>query len=749
LLLVTCTRYNLDLSTFYGLANNFFLGEFGLVQESEKLSQEQMGLVINASGIGVWDWNVDSSEIICNERWAEIIGYSVAELQPVTFETWSSLLHLDDIQKATRLIQEHSQGSLAVYEIEFRMKHKLGHFVWILATGKIIEYHENSQPKRMIGTHLDITQRKHDEQELVTTSRLLDQSQKIAKVGGWELDILSGNLFWTAETYRIHETSPEEFNPSVDAGLSFYSPNSKRQIENALAAAMTQGQGYDLELQTYTTTGRLIDIRTTCEVTTENNKPVKLTGIFQDISQQKAIQRKLEKSNNKLAQVNKILKTNANYDALTGLPNRNLLADRMQHSITCSKRNNNHIAIVFMDLDGFKEINDLHGHSFGDDLLCCIAEKIKGLMPQGDTLARFGGDEFVMILGDLIAPEDCLSILQRTLDSVSTIQFINNKSVKISASVGVTIYPQDKSNSDQLIRHADQSMYIAKQSGKNCFHVFDVAKDVAVTNQYEELENIRTAFKNDEFILYYQPKINMKTNKVIGLEALIRWIHPQKGVLPPAVFLPIIEQHSLIIELGEWVIKTVLNQLSIWSEFGIELPISINISPLQLQQADFVDRLRLIFQKAPNFKPGQIEFEILETSALDEITLVRDIIEKCHEMGIVFSIDDFGTGYSSLTYLKKLPTECLKIDRSFVIDMLTDQDDRAIVLGVIQLAHTFERSVIAEGVETIEHGEKLLSLGCHLAQGFGISKPMPTKEFRDWLINWNLDNDWKLLSEPK
>jgi diguanylate cyclase (GGDEF)-like protein/PAS domain S-box-containing protein len=717
------------------------------VQKSDKLSQEQMTLVIKASGIGVWDWNLDSSAIICNERWAEMIGYRLAELEPVTFETWSNLLHQDDIKKASKLIEEHSQGSVDFYEIEFRMKHKQGHFVWILATGKIIEYHENLLPKRMIGTHLDVTQRKHDEQELITTSRLLDQSQKIAKVGGWELDILSGDLFWTAETYRIHETSPEEFNPSVDAGVSYFLPDSKLQIEHALEAAITRGKSYDLELETYTTKGHLIDIRTTCEVTMDKNKPIKLTGIFQDISEQKAIQRRLEKSFDELAQVNQKLKKNAYYDALTGLPNRNLLADRMQHCIRTNKRKQHHIAIVFIDLDGFKEINDLHGHSFGDDLLCCISEKIKHLMRSGDTLARFGGDEFVMILDGLNRPDDSLPILQRTLESIFSIQFINNKSVSVSASIGVTIYPQDDSNSDQLIRHADQAMYIAKQSGKNCFHVFDVAKDVAEISQFEELENIRRAFKNNEFELYYQPKINIKTNEVIGLEALIRWIHPQQGVLPPAEFLPMIERHTLIIDIGEWVIKTALNQLSSWSESGIVLPISVNISPLQLQQADFVSRLTLIFQKYPHYQPGEIEFEILETSALDDFKLVREVIEKCHELGIIFSIDDFGTGYSSLTYLKKLPTEYLKIDRSFVRDMLTDQDDRAIVLGVIQLANTFERTVIAEGVETIAIGETLLSLGCHLAQGYGISKPMPAQDFPKWLSHWEHNNEWQILRE--
>jgi predicted signal transduction protein with EAL and GGDEF domain len=377
------------------------------------------------------------------------------------------------------------------------------------------------------------------------------------------------------------------------------------------------------------------------------------------------------------------------------------------------------------------------------------AEKIKLLMREGDTLARFGGDEFVMILDDLNSPDYYLSILQRTLDSISAIKFINNKWVKVSASIGVTIHPQDESNSDQLIRHADQAMYIAKQSGKNCLHLFDVAKDVAVINQYEELESIRVAFQNDEVVLFYQPKINMKTNEKIGLEALIRWAHPQQGLLPPAAFLPIIEQNTLIIKLGEWVIETALKQLTSWAESGIKLPISVNISPLQLQQADFVSRLKSIFLKYPNFKPGEIEFEILETIALDDITLVRNVIKKCHEIGIIFSIDDFGTGYSSLTYLKKLPTEHLKIDRSFVIDMLTDQDDRSIVLGIIQLAHTFERTVIAGGVETIAHGEKLLSLGCHLAQGFGISKPMPTKAFPEWLNHWKQNNEWQKLSKEE
>lgn len=717
------------------------------MQESEKLNQEQMGLVISAAGLGVWDWKVQTEELFCNERWAEIIGYSLKELQPIKVETWINHIHPDDLIKANELLDKHWQGELELYEIEFRMKHKQGHYVWVLAIGKTIEFHKDGLPRRMIGTHLDITQRKQDEAELTTTSRLLDQSQKIAKVGGWELDLKSGELFWTAETYRIHETSPENFNPTVDAGVSFFLPESKQKIERALDAAINHGKNYDLELETYTTKGRLIDVRTTCVVAMENDTPIKLTGIFQDISEQKAIQRKLEKSNSDLEQVNEKLKLSANYDALTGLPNRNLLADRMQQSIIRSERSQSHIAIAFLDLDGFKEINDIHGHSLGDVLLCDIAKKIKDSMRGCDTLARFGGDEFVMIIDQLKEPDVCVPVLKRILRSVSNTSIINNIPVQVSASIGVTIFPQDNSNSDQLIRHADQAMYIAKQSGKNCFHVFDVAKDVAVTHQYVELENIRAALEKNEFVLYYQPKINMRTNEVVGSEALIRWQHPKLGMLPPSEFLPIIEQDILNIEVGEWVIKSALDQLFLWSESGLNFPVSVNISPLQLQHPDFVKRLELIFKNYPDFKPGSIEFEILETSALGEVEQAAQVIEKCHELGIRFSIDDFGTGYSSLTYLKRLPTDCLKIDRSFIRDMLSDPDDRAIVLGVIQLAQTFDRSVIAEGVESIAHGKQLLLLGCHLAQGFGISKPMPAKEFPDWLASWKQQNEWQCLSD--
>ena len=275
----------------------------------------------------------------------------------------------------------------------------------------------------------------------------------------------------------------------------------------------------------------------------------------------------------------------------------------------------------------------------------------------------------------------------------------------------MTLYPQDGVDADLLLRHADQAMYQAKQSGKNRYHLFDIKHDTAVKTLRESLDRIALALAQHEFVLYYQPKVNMKTGNVIGAEALIRWQHPQRSLLPPAAFLPIIENHSLSIALGEWVIDTALTQLSVWRMAGLDIPVSVNIGARQLQQQDFVPQLSILLAKHPDLDPACLELEILETSALEDMAEVYDNIHACREMGVRFALDDFGTGYSSLTYLKRLPVDILKIDQSFVCDMLDDPDALAIVQGVIGLATAFRRQVIAEGVETVAHGTLLLSLG--------------------------------------
>jgi diguanylate cyclase (GGDEF)-like protein/PAS domain S-box-containing protein len=437
------------------------------------------------------------------------------------------------------------------------------------------------------------------------------------------------------------------------------------------------------------------------------------------------------------------LKHMAHFDVLTNLPNRSLLSDRLKQAMAQAKRRDQLVAVVYIDLDGFKAINDRNGHDVGDQLLIMLAGAMRSTLREGDTLARIGGDEFVAVLVGLENSMSCGPILTRLVDAAAETQQFGNLKLQVSASLGVTFYPQsDNIDADQLLRQADQTMYQAKLSGKNRFHLFDVLQDVSIRGHHESLQRIRKALLHQEFVLHYQPKVNMRTGAVVGAEALIRWRHPEKGLLPPAAFLPVIEDDPLAIEVGEWVIDTALAQMEHWSGEGLNLPVSVNVCARQLQQGDFVERLQKILAKHSQVKSSSLMLEVLETSALSDMKQMFQVIEKCAEIGAMFALDDFGTGYSSLTYLKRLRVKQLKIDQSFVRDMLEDQDDMAILVGVIGLAAAFKLQVIAEGVETIEHGTALLQLGCEFAQGYGIARPMPADDIQEWVSNWKADNSW-------
>lgn len=435
----------------------------------------------------------------------------------------------------------------------------------------------------------------------------------------------------------------------------------------------------------------------------------------------------------------------AHYDILTQLPNRSLLADRLSQAMLQCNRQDQLIAVLFLDLDGFKQVNDLHGHDVGDRLLIIISQRIKDVLREGDTLARIGGDEFVAILTNLEKVEDCDPILERFLLAASEPITIDDVILKISVSIGVTLYPQNSVKADQLLRHADQAMYVAKQSGKNCYHLFDPAQDDVVKVQRKNLKAIRRALDERQFVLHYQPKVNMRTGALIGVEALIRWQHPKRGLLDSIDFVSIIEKNPMSIEMDEWVIDTALAQISQWQKMGLNIPVSINvnITAIQLQQPDFTDRLALLLAAYPDVEPHYLELEILETSTLDDGQQVSTIMNACAALGVSFGLDDFGKGYSSLTYLRQSPVRQLKIDQSFVSGMLVEPGDLAIVEGVIALAKSFKIEVIAEGVETIEHGSALLQLGCELAQGYGIAKPMLAEYIPVWMNDWKPDVSWQ------
>ena len=437
----------------------------------------------------------------------------------------------------------------------------------------------------------------------------------------------------------------------------------------------------------------------------------------------------------------------ADRDLLHGASSRRLLADRLDQAAASALAEGRLLAVCYLDIDGFKPVNDRYGHAAGDMLLLEIADRLGGMLRADDTLARLGGDEFVLLFTDIAQREEIHLVLERVLAAVSAPVNIDGSAVRVSASIGVTVYPGDEVDGDTLLRHADQAMYRAKEAGKNRYHLFDPEQDRQVQAHRNLLQRLREALDQGEFLLHYQPKVDLTSGQVVGAEALIRWQHPQRGLLPPSEFIRHLDGSELEIPVGEWVIDKVLQQIAAWNAIGLGFIVSANISADHLLQPGFADRLRLTLERHPEAPPAQLELEILETAAMVNMEAAVQVLRACRQLGVHFALDDFGTGYSSLAYFRSLPVQIVKIDQSFVRYMLDDAEDLGIVESVVRLGNAFNRKVIAEGVETLEHGAMLVHLGCKLAQGYGIARPMPPDKLLAWLSQWAASAAWLGLGD--
>ncbi len=583
------------------------------------------------------------------------------------------------------------------------------------AAGEITNY---------VAVKTDITERKQEQEKLQLAAGVFASAREgiaITNLDGIFIDV---NDAFTRITGYSRTEALGKHSRMLNSGLQ-----SKEFYQMMWEQLAAKGHWYG-EIWNRRKSGEVFaEMLTISTVTDTEGRAQHYVALFSDITAIKEHQKELDHI--------------AHYDVLTSLPNRVLLADRLRQGMTQSVRRGQKLAVIFLDLDGFKVINDTHGHEAGDLLLMTVAKRMKHALRDGDTLARIGGDEFVAVLMDMDDTSASLPLLNRLLEAAALPVQLVNVALKVSASLGVTFYPQNFDiDAEQLLRQADQAMYQAKLAGKNRFHLFDTAQDSGLRSHHESLKGIRQALLSNELVLHYQPKVNMRSGQIIGAEALIRWQHPEQGLQMPVSFLPTIEDHPLAIDVGEWVIDAALTQVESWHAQGFDIAVSVNVGARQLQQIDFVTRLREILARHPSVKPGSLALEVLETSALEDIAGVSQVIKQCTEMGVEFALDDFGTGYSSLTYLKRLPVTLLKMDQSFVRDMLVDPDDLAILEGVIGLARAFQRQVIAEGVETIAHGVQLLKLGCYLAQGFGIARPMPAQDLPRWAAQWQPDPAW-------
>ena len=462
---------------------------------------------------------------------------------------------------------------------------------------------------------------------------------------------------------------------------------------------------------------------TVCAIKDKAGKVVNHIGICNDITAKK--------------QSEKAIKELAYYDVLTKLPNRLLFHDRLNQAISSAHRAGKKLAILFIDMDNFKAINDTLGHLVGDQFLIAVAELLKQCVRDNDTVARLGGDEFVILAKDIKSHESAYAIARKVLEKLSRPVVVDNNELHSGASIGISIFPDDGDNSDNLIKHADTAMYDAKENGKNDYRFYSEEMNARMLERIRIEGDLRRAIENDEFCLYYQPKISIQSGKVAGAEALIRWNHPELGLVFPNSFIPIAEETGLINPMGEWIISEAFRQVATWSEQSVGLipPVAINLSARQLSDLNLFEGISRKMQSV-GCDYRSVEFEITESSVMENPDHSSRLLHQLRDMGCSISLDDFGTGYSSLSYLKQLPIHTLKIDGSFVQELPEDKDSRILSESIIALSHKMALNVIAECVENREQLQYLIEQGCDEIQGYLFSKPLPADEYRDFLLQW-------------
>lgn len=699
-------------------------------------SKDQMSMALQSAHAGAWEWVIGAANVRWSRETFQLLGLDPDE-DVGTFENWLKAVHPDDRNIALAELDAATR-KCCDFSIEFRVLYSDGRVRWINSLGRMIDNPQGG-PATMHGIVIDITDRKQMQSALsnemerakITLTSIADavittdaeghvqQINPMAKrLTGWDKDMAHGKL--VGDVFRLvsEDTETGRLTPTC--------------------AEIVAGQIIDLDSnkQLLSKTGQLYSIEFSAAPIRDSNKQgVGCVLVFRDVTEKNRLQ-------NQIA-------WQAGHDVLTGLPNRALLSDRLQQAQAHAGRHRQLLGVCFLDLDNFKPVNDEYGHECGDQLLIEVASRLTQILRAGDTVARLGGDEFVLLITDINDMDNLEEMLNRILKNLAEPYIIKGTRISLTASIGVTVYPLDDADADTLLRRADQAMYMSKQTGRNTFKLFDAEHDREENKRRLQHNRVHQALSNDELAVYYQPQVDMHSGRVMGMEALIRWQHPERGLLGPMDFLPLVEHSALIIDIGEWVLRQAIQQIIAWSRIGLQLPVSVNIAARHLQLPDFVARLRALLDAYPELAPHSLQLEILESAALVDIQQVRTVIHNCHAMDVSVALDDFGTGYSSLSYLKQLPTQTLKIDRSFVRDMLDDDGDLALIEGVIGLAGAFQRKVVAEGVESAEQGVLLMRLGCDLAQGYGIAKPMPSSEVVGWVAGYQPDPQWALWADAR
>ncbi len=675
----------------------------------------------------VWITRADGWNIYFNQQWVDYTGLSLEESYG---HGWMKPFHPDDQKRVWDTWQNTvNVNNHANYSLECQLRRADGIYRWWLIRGSPI-FDEHGKVFKWFGTCTDIHDIKEAEKVLREKERLLADSQAIAHVGSWMMDISTGMINWSEETFRLYGLSPEtDKTPTVEQFLELLHPDDRLRMKDWLEDCASGKQPAGLEFHTYPVNGNSRCLfRNGVLETDQNGKPLRMIGTVQDITERKKAE--------------EIIYDLAYYDPLTRLPNRRLMLDRLKQALISHKLKSRYGAILFMDLNDFKTLNDIKGHDIGDLLLIKVSRHLQAAVHEDDTVARTSGNEFVVLLDTLdkatdLAASQAEIVAQKLLMSISQPFDLQGYEYRCTASIGIALFHSHEITADELIKHADMAVHQAKETGKNTICFFDPAVQAALESRVQ-LESWMRKALDGQYSLYFQIQID-NDYKATGVEALIRWYHPKQGMISPAAFIPLAEQTGLILPIGQWVLETACAQLKAWehNQNTQHLILAVNVSAKQFNQPDFVQQVLTVLDKT-GVSPDRLKLELTESMLVNN---VEDIIVKMNALrnkGVRFSLDDFGTGFSSLSYLKRLPLDQLKIDQSFVRDALTDPNDAAIIRTIIALGQSLGIEVIAEGVETEEQRNFLANHGCKYYQGYLFSKPLPLKEFEQLFASSNI-----------
>jgi len=699
------------------------LGSHAQVGELARLN-ERWQLALVGSDLGVADWNLRTGESFASARW-RVLMQDPGDGFETHLAQWLNRVHGDDREALHSALASAGRPVGAGLRRELRLR--VGdHWSWFDVHVIVAERDRSGAPIRVVASLADVGARRHaEDRHQLSTSVLLHLHD------GLVITDADGRVLDANPTYcRIVGIPREELLGSVPSLLHGGADDGLQRPQQASLWAALRSQGHWAgEVIERRRNGEACALRVTVSsVHGPDNSLRYHVLVVSDVTEQRLQREQLERQ--------------AHFDEVTRLPNRARLGQLMAEAMAATDRDGYLLAVCYLDLDHFKAINQRHGHEAGDLLLAEVANRLRGALRErgtvwSDAAARLGGDEFVLLLraGTI---DEARSAVQRVLRVVAQPIMVGPGSApeRVTASVGATVYPLDDSDADTLLRHADHAMYGAKQSGRNGFLFFDPETSRRHEQRVLAIGRVQEALDRNELVLYYQPKVDLRRGTVLGVEALLRWNHPEHGVMPPAQFLPLIEHTGLSARVGDHVLAQALDQLDVWLGQGLDLSVSVNITARHLQETDFPQRLAELLARHQRELGPRLELEVLETAALTDIGFTSTVMERCVRLGVRWALDDFGTGYSTLTYLKRLPVRVLKIDRSFVQHMLTDAQDRAIVEGVISLSRTFDCAVVAEGVETAAQARMLLDMGCEMGQGQGIAPAMPAAEVGLWVRAW-------------